>query len=107
MPRVCNREGCGKRILGAEGNPDYRKHFCGSTCLKIDKRERLQAKRSGTEGRRCSHCGRKPVSLGDNTDVIRGRDGDPRPQSVTDNSDPIAGTNPSLIPAGNSERAGP
>jgi hypothetical protein len=61
MPRVCNREGCGKRIVAKDGSPDYRKHFCGSACLKIDKRERLQAKRLRLENRRCSHCGRKPM----------------------------------------------
>jgi hypothetical protein len=61
MPRVCNREGCGRRIVSKDGTPDYRKHFCGSACLRIDKRERLQAKRTRLEGRRCSHCGRKPV----------------------------------------------
>src|SRR5580704_2768986 len=61
MPRVCNREGCGKRIVANDGSPDYRKHFCGSTCLKIDKRERLRAKRLRLENRRCSHCGRKPM----------------------------------------------
>lgn len=62
MPRICNREGCGKRIVAKDGSPDYRKHFCGSACLKIDKRERLQAKRLRLENRRCSHCGRKPSS---------------------------------------------
>jgi hypothetical protein len=61
MPRICNREGCGKRILTKDGSPDYRKHFCGSACLKIDKRERLEAKRTRLRGKRCSVCGRKPV----------------------------------------------
>jgi len=61
MPRVCNREGCGNRIVANDGSPDYRKHFCGPACLKIDKRERLQEKRSRLENRRCSHCGRKPM----------------------------------------------
>jgi rRNA maturation protein Nop10 len=59
MPRICNREGCGRQILTKDGSPDYRKHFCGAACLKIDKRERLQAKRSRLKGRRCPHCGRK------------------------------------------------
>lgn len=59
MPRICNRENCGKRIVSTDGSPDYRKHFCGAACLKIDKRERLQAKRARLEGRRCPHCGRK------------------------------------------------
>ena len=58
---VSSREGCGRRILSKDGGPDYRKHFCGSTCLKIDKRERLQAKRLRLVNRRCSHCGRKPT----------------------------------------------
>jgi hypothetical protein len=61
MPRICNREACGKRILTKDGRPDYRKHFCGSLCLKIDKRERLEAKRTRLRGKRCSVCGRKPV----------------------------------------------
>jgi hypothetical protein len=61
MPRVCNREGCGRRIVAKDGSPDYRKHFCGSACLKTDKRERVQAKRSRLEYRRCSHCGRNPI----------------------------------------------
>jgi hypothetical protein len=59
MPRICNREGCGRRIVAKDGSPDYRKHFCGAACLKIDKRERLQAKRARLEGCRCPHCGRK------------------------------------------------
>lgn len=59
MPRICNREGCGKRIVAKDGSPDYRKHFCCPACLKIDKRERLQAKGARLEGRRCPHCGRK------------------------------------------------
>jgi endogenous inhibitor of DNA gyrase (YacG/DUF329 family) len=61
MPRICNREGCGKRIVAGDGSPDYRKHFCGAACLKIDKRERLRAKRARLEGRRCPHCGRTSV----------------------------------------------
>jgi hypothetical protein len=61
MPRVCNRDGCGKRIVDKDGSPDYRKHFCGSACLKIDKRERMQAKRLRLENHRCSNCGRKPT----------------------------------------------
>lgn len=61
MARICNREGCGKRIVAKDGTPDYRRHFCGSACLKIDKRERLQAKRARLENRRCPHCGRKPT----------------------------------------------
>jgi hypothetical protein len=61
MPRICNREGCGKRIVAKDGSPNYRKHFCGSACLKIDKRERLQAKRLRLASQRCSHCGRKPM----------------------------------------------
>jgi hypothetical protein len=61
MPRVCNREGCGRRIVAKDGSPDYRKHFCGSPCLKIDKRERLQAKRARLANGRCPHCGRKSV----------------------------------------------
>lgn len=60
MPRVCNREGCGKRIVAKDGTPDYRKHFCGAVCLKIDKRERVQSKRARLDNRRCPHCGRKP-----------------------------------------------
>jgi PHP family Zn ribbon phosphoesterase len=54
-------EGCGRRIVAKDGRPDFRKHFCGPACLKINKRERLQAKRLRLENRRCSHCGRKPV----------------------------------------------
>lgn len=61
MARVCNREGCGNRIVDEGGRPDYRKHFCGPACLKIDKRERLQAKRLRLENQRCTHCGRKPM----------------------------------------------
>lgn len=61
MARVCNREGCGEWIVGKDGSPDYRKHFCSPACLRIDKRERLLAKRSRLKDRRCSHCGRKPV----------------------------------------------
>lgn len=59
MPRICNREGCGRRIVAGNGTPDYRKHFCGAACLKIDKRERLQAKRARLAAFRCPHCGRR------------------------------------------------
>lgn len=59
--RVCNRNGCGRRIMAKDGSLDYRKHFCGSACLKIDKRERLQAKRLRLGNLRCSHCGRKAM----------------------------------------------
>lgn len=45
--------------MAKDGSPDYRKHFCCAACLKVDKRERLQAKRTRLEGRRCPHCGRK------------------------------------------------
>lgn len=61
LPRVCNREGCGKRIVAKDGSPDYRKHFCGAVCLRIDKRERLVAKRERIRGRRCPQCGRRPA----------------------------------------------
>jgi hypothetical protein len=61
VPRICNREGCGRRIVAEDGSPDYRKHFCGSACLKIDKRERLQARRLRVKNQQCSHCGRKPM----------------------------------------------
>ena len=47
--------------MAKDGSPDYRKHFCGPACLKIDKRERLQTKRVRLENQRCSHCGRKPM----------------------------------------------
>lgn len=59
MPRVCNREGCGKRIVTKDGRPDYRKHFCDAACLRVDKRERLFAKRDRLRGRRCPQCGRR------------------------------------------------
>lgn len=62
MPRVCNREGCGAKIVGNDGSPDFRKHFCGPACLRADKRERLQAKRQKLKTRRCPQCGRMPVS---------------------------------------------
>lgn len=62
MPRVCNREGCGARIVGKDGSPDYRKHFCGPACLRADKRERLLAKRQRLKTRRCPQCGHGPGS---------------------------------------------
>jgi hypothetical protein len=105
MPRVCNREGCGKQIVGKDGRSDYRKHFCSIPCLNNDKRERLQAKRLRLEGRRCSHCGRKPISVGDKTEISGGCDGDPNSDSVTENSEPIVGAKPSLVTARHSERA--
>jgi len=75
MPRICNRDGCGQLIVANDGRPDYRKHFCCSACLKIDKRERLQTKRETLKYRRCSHCGRKPtlaVPVADISDITAG-----------------------------------
>ena len=63
MARVCNREGCGRRIVAKDGSPDYRKHFCGPACLKIDKRERLQAKRVRLGNQRCPIVGENRCSL--------------------------------------------
>lgn len=41
MPRVCDREGCGRRILEKNGSPSYDRHFCSSNCRREDKRERV------------------------------------------------------------------
>jgi hypothetical protein len=67
--------------VAKDGSPDYRKHFCGPACLKIDKRERLQAKRIRLENQRCSHCGRKPtlvvtVAVGSGGLSVRGASSD-------------------------------
>jgi endogenous inhibitor of DNA gyrase (YacG/DUF329 family) len=50
MPRVCAREGCGKRLIRKEGSPDYHRHFCGPECKNADKRERMQEKRQQPQG---------------------------------------------------------
>lgn len=44
MPRVCAREGCGKRLVRKDGTPDYHRHFCSSECKNADKREGMQEK---------------------------------------------------------------
>lgn len=62
MPRICQREGCGKRLLDDEGNPEYNnnRRFCGDECLKLDKQERLEAQRAiGRRLGQCQLCGRK------------------------------------------------
>ena len=59
--RVCNREGCGKKIVSKEGLPDYRRHFCSSDCLRLDKRERVRARRVRLKNGSCPYCGRKAV----------------------------------------------
>ena len=59
MPRVCNREGCGQRLVGKNGTPDYHRHFCGPECLRADKRERLQVRREKLKKVRCPVCGWK------------------------------------------------
>jgi hypothetical protein len=59
MPRVCNQEGCGQRLVAKDGSSDYRRHFCGPECLRIDKRERMQSSRRRLKNGRCRRCGRK------------------------------------------------
>ena len=59
MPRVCNREGCGKRIIGKGGMPTYNRHFCSSNCRREDKRERVAEIRRKARIGRCGSCGRK------------------------------------------------
>ena len=59
MPRVCNREGCGGRILEKNGSPSYDRHFCSSNCRREDKRERVAEMRRKARIGRCGLCGRK------------------------------------------------
>lgn len=59
MPRVCAREGCGKRLIRKNGTPDYHRHFCSSECKNTDKRERIQAKRQQAKAGSCPLCGHK------------------------------------------------
>lgn len=59
MPRVCNREGCGRPLVKKDGSPDLRRHFCGRDCKNVDKRERMQAQRAKFSGGKCPRCGRK------------------------------------------------
>jgi len=59
MPRVCNREGCGGRIVGSDGGPKYNRHFCSPDCLREDKRERLAEARRKSRIGVCPTCGRK------------------------------------------------
>ena len=59
MPRVCAREGCGKRLIRYDGTPDYHRHFCGSECKNADKRERMKAKRQQAKVGSCPLCGHK------------------------------------------------
>jgi hypothetical protein len=60
MPRVCGREGCGKRLETRNGLPEYRKHFCGRTCKNADAREGKQAIRERIRLGKCPLCGRRP-----------------------------------------------
>ena len=59
MPRVCNREGCGKRIVGSDGRPSYDRHFCSAGCRREDKREHMAELRRKARIGRCRFCGRK------------------------------------------------
>jgi hypothetical protein len=60
--RVCNRWGCGKRILDKSGHPAFNRNFCGTECRRADKRERLQDRRQRARTGRCAACGRKLVA---------------------------------------------
>lgn len=59
MPRLCNREGCGRRIVGSDGRPSYDRHFCSAGCRREDKRERVEEMRRKARIGRCGLCGRK------------------------------------------------
>jgi len=59
MPIVCNREGCGKRVVGKDGRPRYDRNFCGADCRREDKRERVAEMRRKARIGRCGVCGRK------------------------------------------------
>ncbi len=59
MPRVCNREGCGKRVVGKDGKPNYDHHFCSVECRAEDKREHIAEVRRKARIGRCRFCGRK------------------------------------------------
>jgi len=61
MPRVCNREGCGRRILEKNDSPSYDRHFCSSNCRREDKREHMAELRRKARIGRCRFCGRKTV----------------------------------------------
>ena len=57
MPRVCCREGCGKYLVRKNGMLDYHRHFYGTECKNVDKRERTQAKRQQAKAGLCPLCG--------------------------------------------------
>jgi len=59
MPRVCNRGGCGKPIVGKDGRPRYDRHFCSASCRREDKRERVSEMRRKSRISVCPTCGRK------------------------------------------------
>jgi len=62
MPRVCNLEGCGKRLATKTGAPDFRKHFCSREHKNLDSKERMAARRKHLHGRKCRLCGRRADS---------------------------------------------
>jgi len=59
MPRVCNLEGCGKRIVWKDGRSRYDRNFCSADCRREDKRERVAEMRRKARTGRCGLCGRK------------------------------------------------
>jgi len=63
MPRVCNRERCGRRLLRRDGSNDFRSHFCSPGCKNADAKEKKQALRARFAGKKCPYCGRS--STGD------------------------------------------
>lgn len=60
MPRVCNRQGCGKLLMSKDGRLDFRRHFCGRHCKNADARETKQALRERIRQNKCPTCGRRP-----------------------------------------------
>lgn len=60
MPRICNRQGCGKLLMSKDGRPDYRSHFCGRQCKNADSREAKQVLRERIRQNKCPLCGHRP-----------------------------------------------
>jgi hypothetical protein len=71
MPRVCAREGCGKRLVRKNGLPDYHRHFCGPECKNADKRERMQSKREQAKAGSCPFGGKRGQKVTQNACVPR------------------------------------
>ena len=59
MGRTCVRTGCGIALLKPNGTPDFRRIHCSENCRRLERLEKLRAKRAALKNGKCPYCGRQ------------------------------------------------